>query len=263
ALSGDGYYFYTPMRHRRKSLWTMRRLFAMLRKLTGARAERISISHLHGKTVGLLHLPPGAEDLSPRSLPALVALHPLGGDKDSFDYFLGQFRAMRYATFCVDLPAHGENYDGPRLKPDAECVGAAALEKLAAHPAIDPNRLGVIGGSMGGFFALRTAAASPLAKACLAFAAPFDMGARAHQMVPGIVDSFAWVVGAATLAEAHAHVQRFHLRDALGNIRCPVGIVHGTQDHICDFTATYAIASRITAPVSVFPLVGADHERKL
>ncbi|MGH2522698.1 MAG: hypothetical protein ACRDH2_09380, partial [Anaerolineales bacterium] len=83
ALSGDGYYFYTPMRHRRKSLWTMRRLFAMLRKLTGARAERISVSHLHGKTAGLLHLPPGAEELPPRSLPALVALHPLGGDKDS------------------------------------------------------------------------------------------------------------------------------------------------------------------------------------
>ncbi|MEK7787658.1 MAG: hypothetical protein AAB658_19825, partial [Chloroflexota bacterium] len=52
----------------------------------------------------------------------------------------------------------------------------------------------------------------------------------------------------------------FHLRDVVSNIKCPVALVHGTQDHICDFTASYQIARRVNSPLSVFPLVGADHE---
>jgi hypothetical protein len=39
-----------------------------------------------------------------------------------------------------------------------------------------------------------------------------------------------------------------------------VHLVHGTRDHFCDFTATYEIARRMTAPCSVHPLVGIDHD---
>jgi alpha-beta hydrolase superfamily lysophospholipase len=260
AINGDGYYFYTPMSERWSLLPRTQRLYRMLRHMLGARTERLPFKSTYGRTNGLLQLPPQARGARPHSLPALVAFHPLGSDKDSYDTFLGHFRAAGYATFCVDLPGHGENYDGPRLKPDAECVGVAALDVLAKHPAIDPERLGVMGGSMGGFFAQRTAAASPRVKACLAYGSPFDMSYRMDQHLPGVVDCFAWVVGANSLNEAAEAVKDYHLRDVLEKIECPVCLVHGTQDHLCDFTATYEIASRLKAPLTVRPLVGVDHE---
>jgi alpha-beta hydrolase superfamily lysophospholipase len=54
--------------------------------------------------------------------------------------------------------------------------------------------------------------------------------------------------------------RQFHLREVLETVSCPVCIVHGTQDHICDFSASYEIASRLKAPVTVTPILGADHE---
>jgi dipeptidyl aminopeptidase/acylaminoacyl peptidase len=260
AINGDGYYFYTPMNERWSLIPRTQRLHRMLRHMLGAHTERLPFKSSFGRTNGLLQLPPVARGARPHSLPALVAFHPLGSDKDSYDTFLSHFRQAGYATFCIDLPGHGENYDGPRLRPDAEEVGVAALDVLARHPAIDPERLGVMGGSMGGFFAQRTAAASRKVKACLAYGSPFDMRYRMEQHLPGVVDCFSWVVGATTLAEAAEAVKHFHLRDVLANIECPVCLVHGTQDHLCDFTATYEIASRVRAPLTVKPLVGVDHE---
>ncbi|MEK7784120.1 MAG: alpha/beta fold hydrolase, partial [Chloroflexota bacterium] len=196
AYSGDGYYILMPMRERHNALPTFQRLYAMLNAITGERVERLSFAHSRGTTVGLLHFPTRPpEGLKPSGgslnrYPALLAIHPLASDKDSFDHALSPFREAGYVTFCIDLPAHGDAFDGPRLKPDDELVGAAALEMLVAHPEIDPDRLGVMGGSLGAFYALRTAAISPRLKACLAFASPFDVGKGLPESVPGIQEHF-------------------------------------------------------------------------
>jgi alpha-beta hydrolase superfamily lysophospholipase len=260
AFSGDGYYFFTPMSERGRLLPMTHRLYRFLRAMLGARTERLTIKYAGGKTSALLQLPPASRAGRSRRVPALAAFHPLGSDKDSYDSFLGHFREAGYATLCVDLPGHGESFDGRRLTPNVERVGVAALEALARHPAIDSDRLGVMGGSLGAFVAQRTAAASPLAKACLAYASPFDLSVGMESVLPGIADCFAWVVGVNNEADGYAAAQQFHLRDVLEDISCPVCLLHGTQDHICDFTASYEIASRLKAPVTVCPLEGADHE---
>ncbi|MEK6574090.1 MAG: alpha/beta fold hydrolase, partial [Chloroflexota bacterium] len=260
AYGGDGYYIHTPMKDKREMTRLTERLYWLLRELNDERVERIVVHHPHGTTNGLLHFPKQKPADGSRRYPALLALHPISGDKDSFDCTLALFREAGYATFCIDLPAHGENFDGPRLQYDDEVAGAAALEMLAAHPEIDPDRLGVMGGSLGAFFAQRTAAASPLVKACLAYASPFDAGKGLPEAVFGIQDVFAHVIGAPTMEASFEMAKPFHLREAAAKTRCPVALVHGMLDHICDFTATYEIARRVKSSISVFPLVGVNHE---
>jgi dipeptidyl aminopeptidase/acylaminoacyl peptidase len=257
AYGGDGYYVHTPSRDRQRILPVKRGLHARLREMTDESVEVVKVAHARGLTTGLLHLPPGPTN---GSVPALVGLHQLSGDKDDFDATLAPFRQAGYATLCIDLPAHGENFDGPRLAPDDEQVAAAALDALAARPEIDAGRLGVVGGSLGAFFALRTAAASPRVRACLAYASPFDIGLGIKDSVYGIRDNFAWAVGARSYRETLEKARPFHLRTGLERIACPVLVVHGTQDHICDFTASYEIARRVRAPLTVVPLPGVDHE---
>jgi len=260
GLCGDGYYFYTPMARRANIVRHMRHLHALLRRLSGARTRRLAVRYPGGKTAGLLRLPARRQVGRRRPLPALLAFHPLGSDKDNFDWFLEHFREAGYATFCIDMPAHGENFFGPRLRPDAEDVGAAALEVLALQPGIDPQRLGVMGGSLGAYFAHRTAAVSPRVKACLAYASPFDLSDKAEDQVPGVKECFSWTVGAERTEDILAIARQFNLREAAKQERCPVCIIHGTQDHLCDFSASYEIASRAPAPVTVIPLEGVDHE---
>jgi dipeptidyl aminopeptidase/acylaminoacyl peptidase len=256
AYGGDNYYVFTPLPEQRQILPTMQRLYAQLRELKGERVERIAVPHGRGLTHGLLHLPATGQP----PYPALLGLHPLSGHKDAFDHALAPFRAAGYATFCIDLPAHGENFEGPRLRPDDEAVAVSALEALAARPEVDAERLAVTGGSMGGLFALRTAAASPRLKACLVFASAFDIGFGIKAAVRGIRENFGYVIGARDYAETVRLAQPFHLRDTIHKIRCPIALAHGTQDHICDFTAPYEVARRAQAPVTVLPLVGVDHE---
>jgi dipeptidyl aminopeptidase/acylaminoacyl peptidase len=256
AYGGDNHYVYTPQIEQRKVLPLRERLYAQLRELTGAQVECVSVPHASGVTSGWLHLPKGVEP----PYPVLLGIHPLSGTKDSYDVALAPFRDAGYATFCIDLPAHGENFDGPRLQPDDEQVAVAALEILAARPDLHPKRLGVIGGSLGGFFTLRTAAASPRVKAALAYCPGFDIGSGVKLSVRGIRENFAWVIGANTMEETVRLSRPFHLRHVLGHITCPVALVHGTQDHICDFAVTYRVAARVKAPLTVIPLVGVDHE---
>jgi pimeloyl-ACP methyl ester carboxylesterase len=256
AYSGDGYYIYVPLPERRRILPVQRRLYQQLRELNGDRVERVEIRHARGITSGLLHFPLGATG----RVPALLVIHPLAGDKDDYDVTVAAFREAGFATLCVDMPAHGENFEGSRIRPDDEQVAMAALEVLAIRPEVQADQLAVAGGSLGAFFALRTAAVSPRVKACLAFASPFDIGSGIAKAVPGIRQSFAWVVGAQSYEETLEKGKLFSLYDVPQQIKCPVLIVHGTRDHICDFTASYEIARRVRAPLTVQPIVGADHE---
>ncbi len=259
GMSGDGLYFYSTMETRQTTYALRRRLHALDCRLSEAHTERMYLRSKHGHTWGVLHFPPNHEPGSEK-VPALVCLHPLASDKETFDYALRRYREAGYATLCVDLPAHGELQQGGRLRADSEWVGLLALEALADHADIDADRIGVLGGSLGAFYALRVAARSSKAKVCIAFAAPFDLGALGPAMVPGIIHNFSTLTGAETPKDLERLGLDFHLRDATPDIHCPVALVHGTRDSVCDFTMTYAIASRLSGPVSVIPIPGADHE---
>ncbi len=262
AHSGDGYYVVTLMPQRRAIRPVLLHLQERLRDIQAEAVERLSIPHRGGSASALLHLPLGRPAGS-RPVPGLVCLHPLAGDKDGFDLTVAPFRAAGFATLCVDLPAHGDQFDGPRLRPDDEAVALSALDVLARRPEVDADRIGVMGGSLGAFFALRTAArAGGRLRACLAYASPFDIGGGLRDAAPGIRQNLGWAIGAQGRA-LDERAQPFNLRAGLEAIECPVGLIHGTLDHVCDFTATYEIARRIRAPLMVHPVIGADHEAAL
>jgi dipeptidyl aminopeptidase/acylaminoacyl peptidase len=264
ATTGDGYYFWTPMPLRLPVLRENRRLYRKLLELSGARAERVEIAYSRGKVAGLLHWPgrpTGRARFTPGGAwPALVVLHPLGGDKELMDRTTQPFREAGFVTLAIDLPAHGEGAEGPRLWAEAEECAVAALELLAARRDIDAGRLGILGGSLGAFFSMRAAAATRLAKVCVAFAAPYDIGAWLPHSVSGLQDSFVWILGASSRAECFEMVRPFHLRDTLGRVNCPVFLGHGTLDHFVFFTTTYEVSRQLAGPVTVQPYVGADHE---
>jgi dienelactone hydrolase len=103
---------------------------------------------------GTLLLPKGTSTPSP----AVVIVHGTAGIDSRGAYYQGAILDAGIAIFEVDFKTG--IYTGPidRPSPDAlVAMGFAALKELRKLPAIDPDRIGIMGFSMGGHLAVNAA----------------------------------------------------------------------------------------------------------
>ncbi|MBI2881985.1 MAG: alpha/beta fold hydrolase [Candidatus Tectomicrobia bacterium] len=171
----------------------------------------------------------------PGRTPALVYFG--GADSNAEElYFLGTQEALKRGVACltVDGPGQGETLRllGVPSRPDYEVAVRAAVDYLARRPEVDPDRIGLIGVSMGGYYAPRGAAFDPRVRACVAYGACFDVLADLYDFFPPIRDQMQWLVGAETPEEARRKLGAFTLEGVARRITCPLLIVHGEEDYI-------------------------------
>lgn len=90
--------------------------------------------------------------------PAIVVVHGTMGIDSRGEFYRGSTLAEGIAVFEVDFRTG--IYRGPFTRPSPEVLvpmGFAALKALRQLPAIDPDRIGIMGFSMGGHLAVMTA----------------------------------------------------------------------------------------------------------
>ncbi|MFI6984900.1 alpha/beta hydrolase family protein [Embleya sp. NPDC050154] len=123
--------------------------------------------------LGVLHLPGG-----PGPHPVVVLLHGFPGNERNFDLAHALSRAG-YAALVFHYRGswgvEGSWSWGNVLEDSARVVGAVREPRFVNAHRLDANRLAVLGHSLGGFAALRTAAADPGVAAAGSFAG-FDLG---------------------------------------------------------------------------------------
>jgi pimeloyl-ACP methyl ester carboxylesterase len=194
------------------------------------------------------------------SLPALF-VHPdveLGGKPapamvffDGFDitkeiqYFKGvpDLAARGIACLIVDGPGNSESirFRGLPLIAETEKYGTAAYEYLAARKEVDPERIGIIAISLGGYYAPRAASLEPRFAACVAWGAQWDYydvwKRRFDQLDSGALPSLSvppehlmWVFGVDSREAAMKKLEGFRLDGIVQKMRCPFLLVHGEGD---------------------------------
>jgi len=191
-------------------------------------AERLEVPLAPARMAAVLRRPAGA------ARPPLVILIPgLDSTKEEFHLWENVFLARGLATLSLDGPGQGEGgYGGAPMRPDYEAAIGAVLDALAGRSDLDLGRVGLIGVSLGGYYAPRAAAFEPRVRAVVAVGGPFDL-AECWDGLPELTrDKARFHLGAADTESARERLRAFTLREAAPRLRQPLLIVFGRRDRL-------------------------------
>jgi dipeptidyl aminopeptidase/acylaminoacyl peptidase len=180
--------------------------------------------------------------------PALAVLHGWGGNAETMLPLAAPLHRAGYALLLLDARSHGRSdldtfSSMPRFAEDLE----HAVAWLRRQPGVDPARVGVVGHSVGAAAALLAASRRDDLAAVVgiaAFAHPETVMRRllAAWHVPYI--PFGWYV-----LRYVQHVIGYRFDDiaplnTIGRVRCPVLLVHGTEDTVVPVAEAQALHAR-------------------
>lgn len=149
-----------------------------------------------------------------------------------------QFAQRGMNSLFVDTPGIGGALRLGKLytRPDYEKPVSAAIDYLQAHDAVDADRIGIIGSSLGGYYVTRATAFEPRIKATIAWGAIDDYHrVWMHRLKTGAVTAapsfqLMFITGKSTIEDAVAHVANFKTQPIAHRIRVPFLIMHGAED---------------------------------
>jgi dipeptidyl aminopeptidase/acylaminoacyl peptidase len=150
--------------------------------------------------------------------------------------------ARGMACLFPDTPGIGETLRLRKIhsRHDYEVAGKAIVDYLETRDDVDPKRIGLMGLSMGGYYAPRIAAFEKRIKACVAWSGHGDYyylwlerlkkakGIGEYRPVPNF--QILWVLGVETFDEVLEEMKKFSIEKEAKQITCPFLVTHGGGD---------------------------------
>jgi dipeptidyl aminopeptidase/acylaminoacyl peptidase len=204
--------------------------------LLGGRIQKVRFPFEDVELVGLLSVPAGAD-----RPPVVILIPGLDSTKEGRHSGRRTFLERGLAVFSIDGPGQGEMSFTTKIRPDYEAPIAAAIDYLETRDDVDASRVGLIGSSLGGYYAPRAAAFEPRVRACIAISGPFTFSMRRPGMLPVSREAFAYYAGAKSDEETDRLAETLTLEGCAAKITCPLMSLAGKRD----------------------PLVSADHAQRI
>jgi dienelactone hydrolase len=174
--------------------------------------------------------------------PVIVLVNGLDSTKEHM-YSSGHWKELAtrgISCLMLDQPGTGEalRLRGLTARIEAESWGAAAVDWLEAREDVDASRIGIVGWSLGGFYAPRAAAFEKRFALCVAWGANHDWGAvqrrrlerEGERPVPHYWEHVLWVWGFDDLDSFIEFADGVHLDGVVEHIEVPFLVVHGAND---------------------------------
>jgi dienelactone hydrolase len=151
-----------------------------------------------------------------------------------------ELAARGISTLMVDCPGSGEalRLRGLTARVDTEAWAAACVDYLETRPDVRRDRIGLVGWSLGGYYAPRAAAFEKRLALVVAWGANHDWGAvqkrrlerEGENPVPHYWDHVLWVWGETDLDTFIEKSESVHLDGIVDRITVPFLIAHGEND---------------------------------
>ncbi|GIU95287.1 MAG: alpha/beta hydrolase [Gaiellaceae bacterium] len=235
-------YFFLAERH--ISRRSARRMQAYRRALKAFR-RHVDLSDV---PVEFVEVPYGESALPSLFVPALgeaekapCMIHFNGLDFTKEFVYLHQgfdLRKRGVSLLICDHPGVGEALRLRNLtaSPETEVPAAACVDYLEQRGDVDPDRIGIMALSMGGYYAPRAAAFEKRLKCCVVWGAIWDLEACLVNCTTegtesvSFDDQLSWVFGIADRDQLWDMIRRFNLDGIAERIECPLLVVHGEND---------------------------------
>ncbi len=215
-------------------------LFARSRKLARENCERVEIpyagQHLSGLLVRAEGLAPGAR------APIVVVMNGLDSTKEMLQKSVmgTMFPRRGLSALFIDQPGTGEALrllDLPAVH-DAERWASPVVNWLQQQPEVDPQCIGALGVSLGGYYCPRAVAFEPRFACGAIWGANHDwrevqqarLRREGENPVPHYWQHVQWVFGARDRDDFMAKAEHMHLDGVLDRIRVPFLVTHGQND---------------------------------
>ena len=228
--------------------------FAKGLKLLDSTGERLEIPFDGTTMVGILRRPAGVKK------PPLVLLLPgLDSTKEEFFYWENVFLKRGLATFSLDGPGQGECGYNSHIRPDYEAAVSTVLDVLTMRKDIDPNRIGLAGVSLGGYYAPRAAAFEPRVKAAVGNCGPWNF-AECWSVLPSLTRAaFQHHSGAKDENEAIANANKLSLDGAAQKIKQPLLVIQGKLDRLIPWEQAVKIVNAVGSNAELAMFENGNH----
>lgn len=214
--------------------------YAQAAALNGA--EKVAIAYGGTTLAGYLRRPRGIA-----RPPVAWIICGLDSVKEEFAFFEEIFHARGMATLCIDGPGQGEGETLP-IEPAYEKVAHAVCDWLGTRKDVDGARVGVVGISLGGYYAARVSAFEPRIAAAASVGGPYDFGA-VFDTAPLLTRQALRIrFQAADMAQARDRTQALSLEGVASRITRPFHIVFGAQDRLIPPTQAERLFAEIACP---------------
>jgi dienelactone hydrolase len=196
-------------------------------------AERLEVPLDGGRVVGNLRRPAG------EAKPALALLVPgLDSTKEEFFRLENVFLDRGMATLSMDGPGQGESgYDLP-IRPDYDVAVTAVLDAIGGRGDLDLDRVGLLGVSLGGYYAPRALAFEPRVKAGVGLSGPYRFSDIWDTVPPQTRETFVAKSFAANEEEGRAKAAELDLSGVAERIRQPYLAITGKLDRLIPWEQT-------------------------
>lgn len=201
--------------------------------------ERVNIPYQDTSLPGYLYRATRADG---KPTPVIIQLNGLDSTKEMM-YYSGfpQMLAKRgISTLMIDHGGTGEalRLRGIKARVDTEAFVSPMIDWLEQQSGIDAERIGVVGWSLGGYYAPRSAAMEKRIKLAVAWGANHNwaevqVGRRQREgenPVPHYWEHVFWVWGVDNIDDFMHITAGMHLNDVIAKITCPLLITHGAND---------------------------------
>ncbi|HQU26563.1 MAG TPA: alpha/beta hydrolase [Acidimicrobiales bacterium] len=217
-------------------------------------ATRLDIPFEGTRLVALLRTP---DPVTPQ--PTVVLIPGLDSAKEEFREVERAFLDRGLATVSLEGPGQGEVEWELPIRPDWEVVGEVALGYLRTRPEVDPERIGVWGVSLGGYYAARIAAADLGVRATVALSGPYDFAAAWGSLNPLTRRAFVVRSASADEAEAARRAADLTLTGRASSIRAPLLVVQGRRDRLFSWREGERLVTDAAGPAELLVLDEGNH----
>ena len=169
-----------------------------------------------------------------------------------------ELAARGISALMIDCPGSGEalRLQGLTARADTEAWAAACVDYLLTRDDVDPAAIGLVGWSLGGYYAPRAAAFEKRLALVIAWGANHDWGAvqrsrlqhEGERPVPHYWEHVLWVWGQETIEEFLELADQINLDGIVEQITVPFLIAHGAGDR--QIPLEYALRSYAQAVAS-------------